>query len=653
MATVYLALDRRLDREVAIKVMHTHLADDEQFTARFIREARAAARLSHPNVVQVYDQGCDGDLLYLAMEYLRGRTLRDVLAERRVLTAREALTVLEPLLDALAAAHSVGIVHRDIKPENVILTDDGRVKVADFGLARAAAAETSTTGMLIGTVWYLAPELVLRGVADARTDVYAAGIMLFEMLTGHLPFTGDVPIQVAYQHANDVVPPPSSVVPEIDARLDALVEAATARNPDDRPADAGVLLQQATTVHDKLSPDELDTRPALPGGVLAQAGDGAGATALATEVFVPPLATHRPTQALPDLEVLSPVGGGARARGSHGGQGPVGRPEGRAPAPRSLGLDGAGREPLDAEDAALTALLRRRRVIGVSALLTVLLLALVLAGAAWYYAVGPGAYTSTPAVVGMKVSAAVDTLRGAGLRSTQAEVFDPLRASGVVVSTDPGTGEAVRKDGSVELRISKGPEYVVVPTVLGLSESDARQALGDAHLTAGDSEKVFSHEPKGTVTAARPGPGQKVRNGTSVALTVSKGPEPVSVPEVVGLSREEAERRIRDARLAVAYGEAVFHDDVPEGSVVSQSPADGTLPSAGTVTLVLSKGPVLVTVPDVVGKQFGQARDALRAAGFEVRRANVLGGFFGTVRIQLPTAGTEAPKGSTVMLTIV
>lgn len=651
MATVYLALDRRLDREVAVKVMHAHLADDEQFTARFIREARSAARLSHPNVVQVYDQGSDGELLYLAMEYLRGRTLREVLTERRVLTAREALTVIEPLLDALAAAHAIGIVHRDIKPENVILTDDGRVKVADFGLARAATAGTSTSGVLIGTVGYLAPELVLRGVADARTDVYAAGILLFEMLTGRLPFTGEVPIQVAYQHVNDEVPAPSSVAQGVDPRLDAVVEAATAREPDDRLADAGELLLQVQAAHAELSDTELDVRPAPP--MTASPAARSLPRAMATEVFVPPPPVHRPTQALPDLEVLSP--GPAPAKGRRAG-GAAKPPTGeRRPAPALLPRRDPGDSPesMDSEDAALAALLRRRRMIGISALLTVLLLAFGLAGAASYFTIGAGAYTSTPRVVGMAAAAAQEALRTAGLRSTQTEVFDPAKSSGTVVTTDPSPGAPVRKDGSVELRISKGPEFVLVPKVLSLSEGDARQALDNAHLTVSEAKQQFSDDPKGRVIGIAPTVGQRVRNGTAVALTVSKGPEPVAVPDVVGRSRQQAEEKLQDVRLEPAYGEAVFDDKVPEGSVVSQTPRDGTLLPRQKVTLVLSKGPELIVVPNVVGKQFREARAILRQAGFEVKRANVLGGYFGTVRIQLPAEGAKAPKGSTIMLTVV
>jgi serine/threonine-protein kinase len=244
MATVYVALDRRLDRDVALKVMHQELTGDDDFVSRFIREARAAARLSHPNVVQVYDQGEDDGLLYLAMEYLPGRTLRESLTERGALTIRETLRVLEPVLDALAAAHRAGIVHGDVKPENVVLTDDGRAKVADFGLARAGAAtlNTAAPGRLLGTAAYLAPELLTRGIADARADVYAVGILLYEMLTGRQPFTGDDALQVARRHVVEAVPPPSMLVGHVPVELDDLVTAATATDPDQRPANAEQML---------------------------------------------------------------------------------------------------------------------------------------------------------------------------------------------------------------------------------------------------------------------------------------------------------------------------------------------------------------------------------------------------------------------------
>jgi serine/threonine protein kinase len=299
MATVYLALDRRLEREVALKVMHAHLADDPQFTARFIREARAAARLPYPGVVAVFDQGEDHGLLYLAMEYLAGRTLREVLDELGVLTPGEALEVIEPILEALAAAHAAGIVHRDMKPENVILTDDGRVKVADFGLARAASASTATSGVLMGTAAYLAPELLARGVAGARVDVYAVGVMLFEMLTGLLPFTGDEPLQVAYRHVHEDMPPPSSVVRGLPAPLDVLVGAATARDPELRPVDAGALLALERSARSRLDPGDLAVRPARP-AVRRSAGAGrtqalgAPPAAYPTRALVPALPGEPP-----------------------------------------------------------------------------------------------------------------------------------------------------------------------------------------------------------------------------------------------------------------------------------------------------------------------------------------------------------------------
>ena len=641
MATVYLALDTRLDREVALKVMHAHLADDAQFTARFIREARAAARLSHPNVVQVFDQGSEGELLYLAMEHLRGRTLREVLTERRVLTAREALTVLDPLLDGLAAAHGLGIVHRDVKPENVILTDDGRVKVADFGLARATTNSTSTTGVLLGTVGYLAPELVVRGVADARSDVYAAGIMLFEMLTGRLPFAGGVAIQVAYQHVNDQVPAPSTLAPEIDPQLDELVETATARDADDRPADAGELLTLVRDVHSRLAPAQLDARPAPPPGVAAP-------TANATEVFAQPI-SHQQTRALPDLRADL-----ASLRPRRVPRTDLIMPPGvRSDDGRPADAHPADAHPADTDDAALATLLRRRRTVGLSALVAVLVLALGLAGTAWYYAIGPGAYTPTPDVAGLTVAQAHEKLHLQGLRSTESSVFDDAATTGIVVSTKPDRGKPVRKDGAVELRVSRGPEFVKVPPVVGRTESDAREALDAAHLGVGATKQTFDDKPEGQVVAVDPAVGQRTRNGTAVTLTVSKGPEPVEVPSVVKRAKAEAESALRAVRLKAAYGEPVFDDTVPAGYVVSQTPTDGTLLPGKKVTLVLSKGPELVPVPDVVAQQFGQAKATLEAQGFQVRRVNVLGGLFGTVRAQLPGPGAMAPKGSTIMLTVV
>ncbi|WP_341867824.1 protein kinase domain-containing protein [Rathayibacter festucae] len=244
MATVYLAHDQRLERRVAIKVMHGHLSDDATFKNRFVQEARSAARLAHPNVVSVFDQGQDSDMAYLVMEYLPGITLRDLLKERGRLTAQQVVDIMHSVLSGLAAAHRAGILHRDLKPENVLLADDGRIKIGDFGLARAASANTASGQALLGTIAYLSPELVTRGTADTRSDIYAIGIMIYEMLTGEQPFTGEQPMQIAYQHANDSVPYPSAKVPSVPTSLDELVLWATERDPDMRPRDAGVMLAQ-------------------------------------------------------------------------------------------------------------------------------------------------------------------------------------------------------------------------------------------------------------------------------------------------------------------------------------------------------------------------------------------------------------------------
>src|SRR6476620_8908601 len=267
MATVYEATDLRLDRTCALKIMHSGLGDDDEFAARFVREARSAARLSNPHVVSVFDQGDDHGTLFLAMEYIPGHTLRDLIRKESPMSPAKALAVIDPVLSALAAAHQAGMIHRDVKPENVLLADDGRVKVADFGLARAISAETqhtATGGVLIGTVSYLAPELVVDGRAAARSDVYAAGVVLYEMLTGRKPHEGESPIQVAYKHVHEDVPPPSALVPGLPAYVDALVSRATARDLDQRPADAGVLLHQvhrvAQALRDGVREDEELTR---------------------------------------------------------------------------------------------------------------------------------------------------------------------------------------------------------------------------------------------------------------------------------------------------------------------------------------------------------------------------------------------------------
>ena len=294
MATVYLATDLRLERRVAIKIMHGHLADDNTFKTRFVQEARSAARLAHPNVVNVFDQGQDSDMAYLVMEYLPGITLRELLKDYKKLTPEQTVDIMDAVLSGLAAAHKAGIVHRDLKPENVLLADDGRIKLGDFGLARAASANTATGQALLGTIAYLSPELVTRGVADARSDIYAVGIMMYEMLTGEQPYVGEAPMAIAYQHANDTVPTPSTKNPSVPAELDELVLWATARDPEERPHDAREMLERLREVEPSIRSPRPLARPTQATMIISDATTPAGAATAETAIIgggVPAVAT--------------------------------------------------------------------------------------------------------------------------------------------------------------------------------------------------------------------------------------------------------------------------------------------------------------------------------------------------------------------------
>src|SRR5690349_14970517 len=313
MATVYVATDLRLERRIALKVMHGHLSDDTVFQSRFIQEARSAARLADPHVVNVFDQGQDGDMAYLVMEYLPGITLRELLREQRRLTIPQTVTIMDAVLSGLAAAHRAGIVHRDVKPENVLLAEDGRIKIGDFGLARATTANTATGSQLLGTIAYLAPELVTRGTADARSDIYSLGIMLYEMLTGEQPYQGEQPMQIAFQHATDSVPRPSVKNPGVPEQLDELVLWTTEKNPDDRPLDARQMLDRFREIERELGVQPQVARSA-PTSVIRDEG---GAQTELTKVL--PSAITGPMAAIDDVDNASRLRTEMRKRARKGG----------------------------------------------------------------------------------------------------------------------------------------------------------------------------------------------------------------------------------------------------------------------------------------------------------------------------------------------
>lgn len=629
MATVYLARDERLHRDVAVKIMRTDLARDPTFVSRFQREARLAAGLSHPNVVAVHDFGGDEGDMFLVMEYVEGVTLRDRLADG-AMTARQALAVIDPVLQALDAAHAAGLVHRDVKPENVLLREDGVVKVADFGLARAVTSTTTTgaAGVLLGTVSYLSPEQVEHGAADARSDVYAAGLILYEMLTGQKAFQGDSPIHVAYQHVHGVVPVASDRVATVGPGLDRLVALATARRPDERPATAGELLGQVRATRSGLTAAELDAAPSFRSGA--------------------PTVTLLTTDPAPSAPTTVAPARPARSAGTATAVLPAAEPTTTVPtaADRTAADRTAERAPDQAPPR------RRRRWPWV-------LLALALLGGGgggwyWYDGFGPGSVRIVPTVTALSRIDAEAALARVELHADPVAAYDETVPKDAVISADPGSGSEVRKHTGVRVVVSLGPERYAVPTLVGAPRAEVDATLAERHLTLGKTDEAFDESvPAGVVLTQDPAADSPQKPGTAVNVVVSKGRQPIPVADVRGKGADEATKILTDAGLKVAQAGAVNSDTVPEGAILTQEPAGGTLFRGDPVTLTVSKGPVLVAVPATVGKQRDVATAALTAAGFKVAYANVLGGYFGTVRASNPAAGTLARKGSTVTLTIV
>ncbi|MFD8966306.1 Stk1 family PASTA domain-containing Ser/Thr kinase [Streptomyces sp. NPDC059568] len=603
MATVYRAVDTRLDRVLALKVMHPALAADVAFVERFIREAKSVARLAHPNVVAVFDQGAQGAYVYLAMEYVAGCTLRDVLRERGALQPRAALDILEPVLAALGAAHRAGFVHRDMKPENVLIGEDGRVKVADFGLVRAVGDVTNTTGTVLGTVSYLAPEQIEYGTSDTRVDVYACGVVLHEMLTGAKPHGGDTPAQVLYRHLNEDVPAPSAAVPGLAAELDELVAAATARDPERRPDDAVALLARARVARAALSDAQLD---AVPPRARATAVTGAENR---TAVI--------PRRVLPAEEQVHHTS----------------RLEMPPPGPPSSGP--------------------RRRVAvprrGIVAAVVAVLLVLGVGAGVWY--INSGQFTRVPSLLGQSEQEARKRLADAGLDAKVTKDFSETVERGTVISSDPGPRTRIRGDGPVTLVISRGPEIVQVPDVTGAPLAEARRALKQAGLAAGIVTREFDEQTaQGAVVSSSPLAGTDVRPDSGVALVVSKG-IPVDMPDVTGESVSEATTELEQAGLKVRIAAVRVNSPEDEGTVARQSAAEGSQLARGdTVTLTVSKGPRLVSVPDVVGETTDRARSLLEAAGFVVEIDRGFPFLGNTVAEQSVDGGDEAPEGSTITI---
>ena len=643
MATVYVARDRRLDRRVALKVMHPHLADSPDFVARFRREARAAARLSNPGVVAVYDQGNIDGVAYLVMELVEGPNLRDLIAAGP-LSVKEALGLTAQVLRPLGAAHRAGLVHRDIKPENVLLPDDGSVaKVADFGLARAVTeVAQTTTGNVMGTAAYLAPELITSGDSAPRADVFSVGVILYELLTGEQPFNADSPVQIAFRNVHEDVPAPSSLVPSLPAEVDGLVADMTRREADERLEDADAALARLREVVADLSPSELSARR---GGA---------------------------TESVRTLEVLAANAEAARqaVRADAPGDGEEANQGQTSPGVRTVSLPIGSIGPdtrtraLDRQalgddqkttviQSARTVLARRRTLVGAGVLVA---LGGVAAGV-WYRLGGPGRRVTVPEIVGRTQEEAQSAITRAGLVwGTPTRAYSDTVVSGSVISCKPPTGTAIPVGQAVTAVISRGVEQKTVPDVVGRTEQEARTAITGAGLTVGAVTNDYSPTVEsGRVISSDPKAGQSINHSSAVALVVSKGRRPATVPDVRGMTVADATAALRKAGLVVGTTTEDYSDSVESGKVISSNPAAGASGSfyGDSVSIVVSKGSEMVTVPDVSSMKQDEAVAALEAAGLVVKIEHVFGIPFISSLSTDPAAGTSVRRGSTVTLRVV
>jgi eukaryotic-like serine/threonine-protein kinase len=594
MASVYLAHDNVLEREVALKVIHPHLAKDKSFVDKFRREAKVAAKLSHPNLVNVFDQGTDGDVIFLVMEYVPGITLRDAMNDFGALDANKTLDIIEPLTSGLAAAHAAGILHRDLKPENVFLSDGGKVKLGDFGLARAITQHTQT-GSVVGTVAYLSPELVLRGQADARSDVYSLGVMIFEMLTGSQPYQGEQAVQIAYQHANDNIPAPSSVKSTVPELLDEIVLWATARNPAHRPASAEALLPVISRARSDLS------------------------RGLSTSLQQ----IDKTARIDFDEEFVAPAG-----------------------ATEVISVDDLGSAGPRTEFASKLRNANSRSKFWLT-LFTVLAL-FGGAGSGWWFSSGPGGLAVVPELTGRTLEAATEALTPLEVVIEQAEENSATVPVGEVSRTDPAAGSRVFKGSTITIYLSLGPKQLQVPDAIGLSTQEARQLVSDSGFTVGNIGNFFSPEPIGQVFGLSAPAGAILNQGSVLDVLVSLGP----LPEVSGLLVEDVRALLSEVDVRVEELE-VFNNEVPIGSAVGLVLAKTPLPEGGLVTLEISKGPEIVIMPNVVGETIAAAKTLLENLGLRVViDTNQLSSNFGIAKIrsQNPSAGNEARVGDSVTI---
>ena len=614
MATIYAALDLRLDRQVAVKIMHPHLAQDEKFVERFIREAKAAASLSHPNIVSVLDQGWNQGgvpCVYIVMELVEGSTLREFLFEQGALGVERTLQLLMPVAGALAAAHALGIVHRDIKPENVLVSKEGRIKIADFGLARGAllgSTMTAESSVILGSVSYLSPEQVQRGIADARSDVYSLGIVMFELLTGEKPYKGEDPVQIAIRHVNERVPAPSTINPALPPEIDALVLRATDIDPDKRPRDCSIFLEEMRSISEQIDPRrrQLSLELDLPPAPIKQGGKDRTKTRRRTPVIE---------------RVKSNLG-----------------------EPKKEG--DVKREKTAETKRKSSQRIKRNRTIAAG-------LAVLIGTFIWYSFLGSGSKVVVPSLAGMSVKQATSELEDLGLSlQVGTEEFSEEVPDGKIIASDPAGGGRIAPTGTVKVTVSKGKERYDIPNLAGLTIDAAETALTKRKLLIGQSIEEFSSEvPKGYIIRTSPKVGEKVKRDTTVDLVISAGVEQISLSDYKGKSGEQALNELNDAGFEVKTN-YVFNEDLPIGAVISQSPSTGQAPKGSTITLLVSKGSEFVFIPNLFGMAESKAVTTLKSLELKVTVKKV-----GTKKVKVvtniaPKVGSKVKRGSTVTITV-
>jgi len=607
MASIYSALDTRLDRKVAVKIMHPHLAQDEAFVNRFIREAKAAAALTHPNAVSVQDQGWNTNgvpAVFIVMEMVEGSTLREYLDESGKFGVAQTLQYLTAILGALAAAHKLGIIHRDIKPENILISNDGRIKIADFGLAHGAligSTLTAESSVVLGSVSYLSPEQVQRGISDARSDVYSTGILAYELLVGEKPFSGDSPIQIAYMHVNNRVPRVSQSRSDIPKDLDDLIYSATSSNPDERPRDAGVFLSGIQDIARSIDPKR---------------------NQLSLELDIPMQKISEKSSKMKKKK-LKPE--------------PV----------REITEEKPKREMTAGTKRRTSKRVRRNRIIAAT-------LAVALGIGSWYALIGPGSRIVVPSVVGASIEEANEALAPLGLTSEVIERrFDEDIASGKILESDPSGGDKVDAGGRVNLVVSKGQERYVIPVLTGLTPSAALKVLTSQPLkSAGISEEFNTTIPKGLVISSNPPNGQKVKRDTPVSILVSKGIEEIALTTYVGQSADQAQNELTEVGFNVESSFA-YSETVAAGAVVSQTPAGVvSAPKGSTITLVISKGSKFVFIPNVYSIETNKAMATLKDLGLKVKVRSIGKKTVKYVTNVSPKIGTKVLRGTVVTITV-